>query len=120
METAGYDVKPFSPPFDQHTLDVEWFPYVADRGWIALSKNWKQRYVSDERDVAMRSGLALFHLIKCGSHTTFAPILVRLIPKIISWRESHEPPFMAKVYRHGQVRHSLSYEEWIRMPGVVP
>lgn len=113
-------MEPFGSPFDQDTLDVEWFPYVAQRGWIALSKNWKQRYKRDERDVAMRSGLALFHLINCGNYSDYAPKLVRLIPKIIAWRENHAPPFMARGYRDGQVKHSLSYAEWIKMPGVIP
>lgn len=115
LEGAGYRVERFTPRFDENTQDVEWFPYVGAQGWLALSRNRKQRYVKDERDVAMRSGLALFHLIRTGSHTSFAPILAGLAPKIIAFRQRHEPPFIARVYRVGRVTMDLSYEEWQRM-----
>lgn len=112
LRSAGYAVESFEPRFNQNTLDVEWFPLVAAEGWLALSRNRKQRYVKDERDVAMRSGLALFHLIRCGSHTDLSPILVRLAPKIIAFREKHDPPFIARVYRAGRVSMDLSVEKW--------
>lgn len=93
-------------------MDVEWFPDVAADGLLALSRNRKQRYVKDERDVAMRSGLALFHLIRCGSHATLAPLMPGLAAKIIAFREKHEPPFIARVYRAGMVRMDLTLAEW--------
>lgn len=112
LRAAGYSIETFQPRFNQNTLDVEWFPLVAADGLLALSRNRKQRYVKDERDVAMGSGLALFHLIRCGSHTDLAPVLVRLAPKIIAFREKHEPPFIARVYRAGMVRMDLTLEQW--------
>jgi hypothetical protein len=114
LRAAGYTVEPFEPRFNQHTLDVEWFPLVAAQGWLALSRNRRQRYVTDERDVAMRSGLALFHLIRCGSHSDLAPTLVSLVPKILAFRERHDPPFIARVSRTGRVVMDLTLAEWQR------
>jgi hypothetical protein len=117
LKNAGYIVEPFQTQFNQNTKDVDWFPVVAAHGWIALSRNRKQRYVPSERDVAMRSGLALFHLIRPGSHTALAPILVGLIPKIIAFRNKHEPPFIARVYRAGRVVMDLSLTQWQVLSG---
>ena len=114
LRAAGYTVETFEPHFNEHTLDVEWFPLVAAQGWLALSRNRRQRYTPDERDVAMGSGLALYHLIRCGSHTDLAPILVRLVPRILAFRVRHEPPFIARVSSTGRVVMDLSSVEWQR------
>jgi hypothetical protein len=116
LEGAGYVVERFHPRFNANTLDVEWFPFVGAQGWLALSRNRRQRYVPDEREVAMRSRLALFHIIRGGSHTALAPILARLAPKILAFRDRKEPPFIARVYRSGKIVLDLTLEQWQKMP----
>ncbi len=91
---------------------------------MALTHNKRQRYVTIERDVALRSGLALFHLIGKMRHEELATSLVRTMPRIVAFRSHHEPPFIARVYRPerknthsespGRVVMDLSRDDWLK------
>lgn len=122
LEAIGIKVERHDAHFDQNTPDPIWMPYVAKRGWLAISKNRAQQSVPFEREIAMRSGLALFHLIgPKATHEALGENLVRTMPRIIAFREAHAPPFIARIYRPpgdsppgtpGHVELKLSYELW--------
>ena len=123
LEAAGIRVERHDLHFGrQDTPDTVWMPFVASKGWLAISRNRGQQSVPLERDVAMRSGLALFHLIgPKANHEELGDNLVRTVPRIIAFRDAHRPPFIARVYRPpsgtasgrpGIVRMALSLDEW--------
>ena len=72
----------------------------------------------------MRSGVA--HVIHVGhlSHPELAASFVLAAPKLIRFRESHAPPFIAKLHRPerktpyrtvaGAIKLVLTFEEWER------
>src|SRR5215211_2544954 len=95
LEAAGVGVERHDTHFDQDTPDVVWMPIVAERGWLAVSHNVRQRYVPEERDMAMRSGLAILYLVGKATHAELGDNLVRTLPKIIAFRDKHDPPFLA-------------------------
>jgi hypothetical protein len=83
--------------------------------------------LGDERDAIMRSGVA--HVIHVGqlSHDEMARSFVLAAAKIIRFRETHNPPFIAKLYRPekrteyhtvaGAIKLVLTLEEWKRAGG---
>lgn len=73
----------------------------------------------------MREGVPLFFLIGHLTHAQLAANLVLTMPKIVSFLEKHEPPFMARVHRPdglsnlgrkaGRVELALTKELWEQM-----
>ncbi|MDQ3244280.1 MAG: hypothetical protein M3Q09_11165 [Gemmatimonadota bacterium] len=123
MRAAGYAVECHDDHFpDTRTKDEVWLTQVASRGWIAFSHNKAIRRVKEERDAAMRAGLALFFLIG-KHHEDYQRNLVATMPRVITFRERHEPPFIAKIHRPdarfpigshpGRVEMDLTKEEWL-------
>lgn len=110
---------------DPRTRDEVWLPEVAKRGWIALSGNKAIREVKEQRDAAMRGGLALFFLIGRPHHSVLIPNIVRTAGRVIQFREKREPPFIANVHRPplkypvgsrpGSVEMSLTKAQWEAM-----
>jgi hypothetical protein len=84
------------------------------------------RRVAFQRDIAMRSGLALFFLIG-KNHDDFMRNLIVTLPRIIGFREKHEPPFIAHITRPetkfpvgsrpGKVDMVLTKEQWLALVG---
>jgi hypothetical protein len=124
LRTAGYTVERHDDHFGARTRDEIWLPDVAQRGWIALSHNKRIRHVKEQRDAAMRGGLALFFLIG-KHHQDLERNLIATVPRIIGFCERNKPPFIAKVFgppakfpvgsRPGIVEMALTKEQWLAM-----
>lgn len=92
--------------------------------WIFLTHDGRQRYVGDERDAIMHSGVA--HIIHVGHlrHDDLATSFVLAAPKMLRFREKHQPPFIAKLHRPekksnylivaGALKLILTREDWER------
>lgn len=121
MREAGYHVERHDDHFTPTTADEVWLREVASRGWIAISHNKHIRRVADQRDAAMRSGLALFMLIG-KRHDEFQRNLIATMPRVIAFLEKHQPPFIAHVTRPaakyplgshpGNVEMVLTVQQW--------
>lgn len=125
LRKAGHRVEIHDDHFpNTRTHDEVWLPEVAARGWIGLSHNKGIRRVEEERDAAMRGGLALFFLIGKRYEDLIANV-VATAARIIRFRESHTPPFIAHVRRPpskfavgsrpGDVKMMLTKEQWEAM-----
>jgi hypothetical protein len=124
LQAAGCLVERHDDHFGPLTPDETWLPFVAKKGWIALSHNKKMRRVAFQRDIAMRSGLALFFLIG-KNHDDYMRNLIVTLPRVISFRESHDPPFIAHIVRPepkfpvgsrpGRVDMVLTKEQWLAL-----
>lgn len=125
LRTAGYAVICHDDYFpDTRTKDLVWLPEVARQRWIALSHNKNIQRTKEERDAAMRGGLALFFLIG-KRHDDLIRNLIVTVPRIIHFREKNNPPFIAKVHRPsaqfpvgsrpGRVEMSLTKAQWLAM-----
>ena len=70
-------------------------PVVAQRGWVTLTRNYRQRYTPAERDLVMRHG-------------------GRII--VLAGREARddELSYFAKFHRSGDVHLWLDRETWQR------
>lgn len=99
-------------------------PYVARKGWIALSHDKKQKRRKLERDAAMNAGAAVFYLIG-KRHDEITRNLLQTVGKIIRFREKHPAPFLARVTRPdakfpvgsrpGNVEMSLTKGQWLEL-----
>lgn len=128
LERAGFHVERHDEHFGPLTPDSVWLAEVGRRGWIGLSHNKSIRYNTEERDLSMRAGLALFMLIGHTTHALLARNLVQTFPKVLKFLEEHDPPFIARIYRPtpveavedgrpGRVNLWLSHDEWVRKLG---
>jgi len=120
---AGLAVQRHDDHFPQGTLDTDWYPKVGREGWLALTHDKGQWRKTDERDAAMRAGVALFIIVGRMKHAALAELVVAMAGKMRSFRERHRPPFIAKVYRRdprlkthltlpGRIELMLSLESW--------
>jgi hypothetical protein len=122
LKAAGFSVERHDDHFNPNTLDEEWLPAIAAKGWVAFSKNKKIQKVGYERDAAMRSGLALFFLIGRMVHADHATNLVATMGRVIHFRNKYDAPFMARIYRPdskfaigsrpGTVDMALTKQQW--------
>jgi hypothetical protein len=126
LEAAGYRVARHGKHFADDISDPELIPAIGKHAdWIALTKDKRQRYNPDERDAVMICGVALFIHAGRLSHPDLATSFVMAAPRIIRFRETHEPPFIATVYRPekktdfltvpGTVKMKLTLAEWTAM-----
>lgn len=124
LERAGYRVERHGSHFAEDAEDVDIFPAIGRHAdWIFLTHDARQRYVADEREAIMRSGVA--HVIHVGhlTHPELATSFVLAAPKLVRFREAHAPPFIAKLHRPerktawrtvaGAITLVVSAEDWI-------
>lgn len=109
--------------FAHDAADPDFIPIIgAHDDWISLTHDSRQRYNPDERDALMRSGVAQFIHVGHLKHEDLAASFVMLAPRMITFREKHGRPFIAKVYRPerrsqyvtipGAIKMSLTYAAW--------
>lgn len=126
LSEAGLHVEKHDDHFPaDSTPDEVWLRAVGERGWLVISKDKRIRYRPNERDAVMRAGVGLFLVVGQASHRALADNFVNCIAKIERFVKTHDPPFIAKVYRPspqqqqrgsrktGRVELWLSYEDWL-------
>lgn len=126
LAEAGLNVEKHDDHFGPTTPDEEWLAEIGRRQWLAITKNYRIRYQPNERDAVMRAGVGLFVVIgKNVRQKDLAQNFVAAIGEIQRFLESHNPPFITKVYRPGslqrqkrdirqrQVQLWLSYNDWL-------
>ena len=65
LESAGYRVERHAQHFQHDAEDADFLPEIGKHSdWIFLTHDARQRYVADQRDAIMRSGVA--HVIHVG------------------------------------------------------
>ena len=128
LRAAGLTVERHIDHFEDTTKDEEWLSEVGRRGWFALTHNSRIRYMPNERDAVMLSGVGLFILIGQTTHLELAENFVVTIQPVEKFIKKNDRPFIAKVYRPspsgtkkqhrepGRVELWLSYDQWLRIP----
>ncbi len=85
--------------------DAEWLGEIGERGWLILSRDLKIRYNEVEKQAIKNSGASFFAITaKNVSSRELAEIILKAMNRIVSFAEQHRPPFIALVYRNGQIR----------------
>jgi hypothetical protein len=71
----------------------------GQNGLVALTHDQNIRYRPDELEAVKRHCVSLLIIIGKASFPKLAENFVASIPKIERFLDSHEPPFIAKIYR---------------------
>lgn len=92
------------------TLDETWLPFVAERAWVVLTKDKRNRYNEIERDAMRRYRVREFYF-GSGNFTgaEMAQALEKAIPEMKKISRICNPPVVGSVTRSGVV--TIVYDE---------
>lgn len=97
------------PPDEQ---DAGWIKEVGKRGWTVLTADQRIRRVSLETEALMAAGVRAFIFVGKTDVRVFAKAFLRARRRIERLLGKEEGPFIAKIYRNGTVKLSLTHKEW--------
>ena len=109
LRAAGVTVHLHDDHFEPDAEDEEWAPIVAERGWIALSRDRRITRTALEYDAVMFAGGRLF-VLTGGSMKTdlLAQSFLNTLPRVIEFVEAHAAPFIATIDRPSPVESIVS------------
>jgi hypothetical protein len=96
--------------FARGAADEEWLQFVAERAWVVLTKDKRNRYNDIERDALRRHGVREFYF-GSGNFTgaEMAQALSSAIPQMRELCGTYNPPFVGSITRSGHV--TVVYDE---------
>jgi hypothetical protein len=86
--------------FPEGTEDVVWLPAIAQKGWIAITKD-KLKEDLEEQVALVRHGAKVFVLIGDATHKELADLFLRKIKWVRKQIASHDEAFLGKIYVAG-------------------
>jgi hypothetical protein len=96
---AGLKVERHHDLFPPSGSDEQWLEYCGANRRVAITHDQRIRHKINEREAVMQHGVALLVIIGKVPYRNLASSFVATLPKIESFLNRHEPPFIAKVYR---------------------
>ncbi len=86
--------------------DPDWARLIAGRGWVAVTRDKRIRYRMAEKQAITNAKLALFVLASRRnlSRADIIDCVRAAAPKMVSFIRKHHPPFIANIYRGGQIK----------------
>jgi hypothetical protein len=96
--------------FPRGTNDEVWLKFVAERSWVVLTKDKRNRYNEIERSALRRHRVREFYF-GSGNVTglEMAQALVKAIPQMRALTRERNPPLVGSISRSGHV--TLVYDE---------
>lgn len=104
---AGLKVERHSAHFAPACPDEEWLEEIGRKGWIAITHDTRIRYKPNELAAVQRHGVALLMVVGKAPFPDLARSFVANAPDIERFVQKQTPPYIAKVYRSGELK--LSY-----------
>jgi hypothetical protein len=96
--------------FARGTADEVWLPFVAERGWIVLTKDKRNRYNELERDAVRRHRVREFYFGSGNFNgAEMALALLDAVPQMKEFVRTLNPPFVGSIARLGHV--TIVYDE---------
>lgn len=115
---AGLTVERHADHFEAACPDEEWLREVGRKGWIAITHDQRIRYKPNELAAVINNRVALLVVIGQAPYPELAQSFVATYRRIESFIQSHQAPYIAKVYRppasdpNGDPRASGHIELW--------
>ncbi len=99
--------------FVHDTRDEDWLTTVGEKGWVVLTKDKRIRYRSIEREALINARVRAFVLVAGNlSGNDIAETFTRALPKILAFIGEHEPPFIARILKNGEIKpDGVAYEK---------
>jgi hypothetical protein len=111
LATNGVQLKRHRDFYPRGTLDEVWLPFVAERAWVVLTKDKRNRYNDLERDALRRHRVREFYF-GSGNFTgaEMAEALVKAIAEMRTITRTYNPPVVGSITRLGTV--TIVYDEF--------
>ena len=98
LRTTGATVEAHDKHFTQDTLDVDWIPVVAERGWVILTKDKNIRRRHTEREALLLSLARVFTLTSGNMRgVDMANLLISHLPQMEQIVQTQAAPFVYAV-----------------------
>jgi hypothetical protein len=99
LRSAGLPVERHADHFAHDTKDETWLADIGARGWVVLTHDRRIRYKPNELAAVKRHRVAMLVVVSHAPYHELADAFVVTYPRILSFLERHEPPFIGKVSR---------------------
>ena len=99
LREAGLNVVLHDDHFDERTTDLEWIPAIAERGWVAITKDDRIRYRPLEKALVISSGARVLLLTGKADLREHAANVVRSIARVERFVARTPAPWFAKLRR---------------------
>lgn len=99
LRAASLSVERHVDHFAHDCPDETWLETIGQRGWIAVTHDARIRYKPNELAAVMAHRVALLVVIGHAPYPELANAFVATLPRITSFIERHQAPYIAKVYR---------------------
>jgi hypothetical protein len=99
LAEAGLDVRRHQDHFSDNCPDERWLKEIGRRRWVAITRDKRIRYKPNELEAVIRHRVRLLVIVGKAKFPELADSFVRTLPRIESFLQRHNPPFIAKVYR---------------------
>ena len=85
--------------------DAEWAKLVAEKGWVAVTRDRRIRYRAAEKQAVADARLALFVLVSRSnlSRSEIIEVVGNAAPRMIPFMQQYSPPFIAGIHRDGRI-----------------
>jgi predicted nuclease of predicted toxin-antitoxin system len=112
LRAASITVEIHDDHFPQSAQDEDWLPEVGRRGWVVLTKDGSIAKRISERLAVASANIKLFVLVAQNlSGDDMIDIFSKSLPAMQTFAREHPPPFIAKVYKSGEVSPWKSHEQ---------
>ena len=99
LRLAGLLVERHADHFAPATPDTEWLSVVGRKGWIVVTHDERIRYKSNELAAVIQHRIPMLLVVGHAPYPQLAENFVRTIARIEAFVATHQPPYIAKVYR---------------------
>ena len=86
------------------TPDEQWLQFVAERSWVVLTKDKRNRYNEIERDALRRHRVREFYFASGNVNgQEMAQALESALPQMKALAREYKPPLVGSIRRSGQI-----------------
>jgi len=105
LRAAGLKVEVHDDYLPQNATDPEWLTLAGKNGWIVVTRDERIRYRVAEKQAIRRAKVRAFVIVAHGDLRIeeIAEILLKALSKVESIAVQEKPPFIAKIWRDGNV-----------------
>ena len=112
MRKSGTTVEIHDDHFPQDAKDEDWLPGVGKRGWIVLTKDSRIAKRTSERLAVANANIRMFVLASQSlPGRDMIEVFLKAFMKMQAFARENPSPFIAKVYKSGEVSEWKNHEE---------
>ncbi|HEV7515707.1 MAG TPA: hypothetical protein VGR07_05350 [Thermoanaerobaculia bacterium] len=97
LRLAGLRIEELQDHFPPGTRDVDWLPFVGEKGWVAVTMD-HLKSDPEEQVALMVHGVRVFVLVGKRTHQEHADFFLRKLRWVRRTLAAHLDPFLARLY----------------------